>query len=98
MYFMVSAAKNSGGSFNYHPDVPESICGDANGDLTMNISDAVFIINYAFAGGPAPDPLFTGDTNCDSSVDISDSVYIINYAFAGGNPPCDTNGDGVPDC
>lgn len=73
-------------------------CGDANEDDTVDISDAVYIINYAFGGGPAPYPLEAGDVNCDDSVDISDAVYVINYAFAGGNEPCDPNSDFVPDC
>lgn len=73
-------------------------CGDANSDDIVDVSDAVYIINYAFAGGPAPDPEESGDVNCDDGVDVSDAVYIINYAFAGGNAPCDTNGDDSPDC
>mgnify|MGYP006286932989 CR=1 FL=1 len=80
------------------PETVTYICGDANSDQSVDVSDAVFIINYAFAGGTAPDPLESGDVNCDDSVDVSDAVYIINYAFAGGNTPCDTDGDGNPDC
>ena len=75
-----------------------AICGDTNGDETVNVSDAVHIINYIFGSGGAPDPLSTGDTNCDTMVNVSDAVYIINYVFVGGNPPCDTNGDSTPDC
>jgi len=29
-------------------------CGDFNGDGSINISDSVCLINYIFAGGPAP--------------------------------------------
>jgi len=39
-----------------------------------------------------------GDVNCDGDCNVSDAVWIINYVFVGGNIPCDTNGDGVPDC
>ena len=74
------------------------LCGDANNDMTVNVSDAVYIINYVFVGGSAPDPLFVGDANCDGSVNVSDGVYIINYVFIGGNQPCDLNGDGIPGC
>ena len=76
----------------------DHFCGDANSDLTVDGSDAVFLINFAFAGGPAPDPIESGDSNCDSSVDVSDAVYIINFSFAGGNEPCDPDGDGSFDC
>lgn len=30
------------------------VCGDANGDGTVNISDAVYLIAYIFAGGQPP--------------------------------------------
>ncbi len=73
-------------------------CGDANNDNDVNVSDAVRIINYVFAGGDPPDPMEAGDCNCDSICNVSDAVWIINYVFVGGNEPCDTNGDGEPDC
>jgi hypothetical protein len=74
------------------------ICGDANSDETVNVSDGVFIINYVFAGGEAPDPIESGDANCDGTCNVSDAVWIINYVFTGGNEPCDSDGDGEPDC
>lgn len=61
--------------------------GDANGDSTVNIGDAVAIVNYIFKGGPAPVPLDAGDANCDGAVNIGDAVYLINYIFHGGPPP-----------
>jgi len=74
------------------------ICGDANSDEDVNVSDAVYIINYVFAGGNPPDPLESGDANCDGTCNVSDAVWIINYVFVGGNEPCDTDGDSIPDC
>jgi FG-GAP repeat/Dockerin type I domain len=74
------------------------ICGDANTDLTVNVSDAVWIINYVFVGGDPPDPLDSGDANCDGTSNVSDAVWIINYVFVGGNEPCDSDGDSIPDC
>ncbi len=64
--------------------------GDANGDGALDISDAVYLIQYIFAGGPAPTPyaVCSGDANCDGSVDISDAVYLIQYIFSGGAAPC----------
>jgi hypothetical protein len=76
----------------------DGICGDANGDFELNISDAVFIINYVFASGPEPVPYRLGDCNCDAECNVSDAVWIINYVFTGGNDPCDTDGDTIPDC
>jgi hypothetical protein len=70
------------------PIPPEYICGDADGNEAVNISDAVFLINYIFASGIAPDPLAAGDSDCDTNVNISDAVYLIAYIFAGGPEPC----------
>lgn len=67
---------------------PYYICGDANSDQTVNIGDAVYLINYIFKGGPAPDPLESGDASCDGAVNIGDAVYLINYIFKGGPEPC----------
>jgi len=65
------------------------VSGDANGDNTVNVSDAVYLINYVFTAGPEPLPfLLNGDANCDDTVNVSDAVYLINYVFTGGQPPC----------
>lgn len=66
-------------------------CGDADGNGSINISDAVFLIAYIFAGGSTPGdcniPLGLGDANGDGSVNISDAVFLIAYIFAGGAAP-----------
>ncbi|MFH1893618.1 MAG: lectin like domain-containing protein [Candidatus Zixiibacteriota bacterium] len=74
------------------------VCGDADGSSAVDIDDAVFLIEYIFAGGPTPEPLESGDTDCSGAIDIDDVVYLIAYIFAGGPSPCDPNGDEVPDC
>lgn len=63
--------------------------GDANGDGTVSVGDAVFMINFIFAGGIAPNPIESGDPNCDGKTNISDAVYLINYIFGGGPAPCE---------
>jgi Zinc carboxypeptidase/Immune inhibitor A-like, MAM domain/Dockerin type I domain len=69
--------------------LPQYICGDANADQTVNVSDAVHIINYVFVSGNPPDPYESGDANCDFDVNVSDAVWIINYVFVGGAAPCE---------
>lgn len=69
-------------------DACDYVCGDANGDGIVDISDVVYLIAYIFSGGSAPSPLIAGDANCDSIVDISDVVYLIAYIFSGGQAPC----------
>ena len=70
------------------PTFPVYVCGDANGNSAVSISDVVYLINYIFAGGPAPNPVLAGDANCSGAVSISDAVYLINYIFGGGPAPC----------
>jgi Dockerin type I domain len=90
MYFMKAVADLSSGEFYYISDLENAPyeCGDANTDFTVNVSDAVYIINYVFVGGEAPAPLYIADANCDDTVNVSDAVYVINYVFVGGPVPC----------
>jgi len=63
------------------------ICGNPNGDNTVNVGDAVFIINYIFRGGRPPDPYWLGDANCDASVNVGDAVFLISAIFGEGPQP-----------
>jgi hypothetical protein len=83
------AGNESGYSVTASIEYVEYICGDANGDLTVNVGDAVFLISYVFSGGPPPDPLEAGDANLDGTVNVGDAVYLIAYIFLGGTPPCE---------
>jgi hypothetical protein len=67
---------------------PQYVCGDANHDGTVNVGDAVYVINYTFKFGPAPIPRQGADSNANNDVDIGDAVWDINYCFKGGPPPC----------
>ncbi len=58
--------------------------GDANRDGSVNIADAVYILQNLFASGPAilcPD---AADANDDEGVNIADAVYILQNLFADG--------------
>ena len=52
---------------------PTPICndkpkGDVNGDGNVDIGDVFYLINYLFAGGPAP--VCSGDVNGDKHQDL----------------------------
>lgn len=64
------------------------VCGDADHDQLVNVSDAVFLVAYIFAAGPAPTPLAAGDPDCNGLVNVSDVVYLIAYVFTGSPAPC----------
>jgi hypothetical protein len=62
-------------------------CGDVNKDGMVDMSDIIYLIDYLFVNGPAPDPIQAGDVNRDGIIDIADVVYLLNYLFLGGPPP-----------
>lgn len=61
--------------------------GDANNDGTINVGDAVYMINYIFKFGSAPRTIQSGDANYDYMLNVGDPVYLINYIFKGGSAP-----------
>ena len=62
--------------------------GDVNGDCRLDVVDIVFLLNYIFVGGPAPDPLCIGDVNrSGGNPDSDDALYLISYLFLYGPPP-----------
>jgi hypothetical protein len=63
-------------------------CGDADGSGQIDVTDAVYLINYIFGGGAAPMDVAGGDFDCSGQTDITDAVYMITYIFGGGPPPC----------
>jgi predicted outer membrane repeat protein len=73
-------------------------CGDVDHSEGVDIDDVVYLVNYIFMDGEPPAPMEVGDVDCSGSVDIDDVVWLIAYIFSGGNAPCDTDGDGLPDC
>jgi len=62
--------------------------GDVNNDGIIDVDDAVYLVDYLYAGGPPPLP-YTGVGNADhlGIIDIDDVVFIIQYAYAGGPSP-----------
>ena len=58
---------------------PGFLCGDPNNDGSVNVSDAVWIINFVFTNGPEPEPWASGEVNCDGALNISDAVWAVSY-------------------
>jgi len=58
--------------------------GDANNDGTVNLVDAVTVLNFFFAGGDAPPCAKAADPNNDGTINLIDAVNILDYFFAGG--------------
>ncbi|HKK21415.1 MAG TPA: SBBP repeat-containing protein [candidate division Zixibacteria bacterium] len=63
------------------------ICGDMNGDATINIVDILYLVDYLFTLPPGPPPVYLhmADVDGSGSLDIGDLLYLIEFSF--GNPP-----------
>lgn len=69
---------------------PIDLAGDVNVDAVVTSADVIYLVAYAFKGGPAPLPLeVAGDVNCDGEVTSADIIYLVNYIFKSGPAPCD---------
>ncbi len=65
----------------------EVMHGDANGDQMLDVTDAVYLLNYLYKNGDAPVPPEAGDANCDGETGLEDAIYLLNYLYKGGDPP-----------
>lgn len=63
------------------------IRGDANGDNTINLADAIGILQYLFNGSAVPDCLKASDIDDSSNVNIGDAISLLAFLFSGGPAP-----------
>ncbi len=68
-------------------DACDYICGDANGDGSMDILDIAFLISYLYRSGTVPEPINAADVDGSGNVDILDITYLISYLYRGGPAP-----------
>ena len=61
--------------------------GDPNSDGIPDISDALFLLFYQFASGPAPSCLQSADVDNNEAVDLTDVLSLLNYLFLNAAPP-----------
>ena len=75
---------------NYHTKIIDIegkfIRGDADESGVVDLSDAIFILNWLFLGKEGPECWDRADANDDGLIDISDPVAILLYLFKGQNP------------
>jgi len=91
------------GRINIVPDGIPFVRGNSNGDAGVNLSDAVFTLNYLFLGAEEPACADAADANDDGGLDIADPVTTLNWLFSGtasipppfGAPGPDPTADGL---
>lgn len=55
--------------------------GDSNMDGRLDISDAIYILDYRYTGGPWPACMDAADANDDGRVDLSDPIFFLSFLF-----------------
>jgi hypothetical protein len=65
----------------------QTLRGDVKRDGVIDLVDVMYLINYLYADGTAPQSLEVGNVNCDEVVDLGDVVFLINYLLKGGPAP-----------
>ena len=61
--------------------------GDFDLNETINLTDAVGLLNFLFRAGAAPVCAPLVDANADGSVNLTDAVFLLSYLFASGPAP-----------
>lgn len=68
-------------------DACDFVCGDGDGDGSVNILDIELLISYLFRAGTAPDPANAADVDGSGNVSILDIAFLIEYLYQGGPVP-----------
>lgn len=68
------------------PPVTEFIRGDANQDLSIDISDPIMVLEFLFGTGGALTCLDAADANDDGDINIADAVGILQFLFNNAGP------------
>lgn len=69
------------------PGGSDFIRGDANNDATADFADAIYVLDFLYSGGMAPDCFDAADINDDGRIDLSDSLYLILHLFLSAPQP-----------
>jgi len=77
------------------PSGADFLPGDSNGDGSLNIADAIAVLQYLFNQLDI-DCVAASDVNSDGTADISDPIYFLAYLFGQGAPPVG-GGECAPD-
>lgn len=63
--------------------------GDVNISSHITSADIVYLVNFVFKSGAAPQPIeAAGDVDCSGAVTAADIIFLVNFTFKSGAPPC----------
>jgi hypothetical protein len=61
--------------------------GDADGSGKLDLTDAIFTLQFQFMGGRAPDCYDAADADDSGALDLTDAIYSLQFQFMGGKAP-----------
>jgi hypothetical protein len=61
--------------------------GDASGNGSVDVTDAIFTLRALFGGGQAPACAETADSDNDGTLTLADPVLLLDFLFRGGLSP-----------
>ena len=71
---------------------------DADDNGSLELTDAVFVLNWLFLGGPTPSCLDAADADNDGENVLTDAVYVLSFLFLGGPAPSQPAPPGLGEC
>ena len=66
------------------PAVPQFVRGDSDDNGLLNLTDAFFILNFLFLGGPSPSCFEACDVDNNGILQLTDGIFMLNFLFLGG--------------
>jgi len=75
-----------------------AVRGDVDRNGTLELTDAVVLLQFLFLGGEAPMCDATADADASEVLEVTDVVAILNYLFRGGAPLPELTAEEVARC
>ncbi len=63
------------------------IRGDVDYDMSLNVADLTYLVDYLFFDGPPPPCAEEGDSDGTGSTNVADMTYLVDHLFFGGPAP-----------
>jgi hypothetical protein len=61
--------------------------GDADANAAIELTDAIFVLEFMFLGGARPSCLDAADADDNGAIELTDAIFILEFMFLGGPAP-----------
>ncbi len=84
------------GGFNYGSAAGQFIRGDFDGNLVVNLTDPIALLDHLFLGAEGPACPDAADFDDTGVLNVTDPIFLLDYMFLGGpRPPAPFPDEGV---